>query len=217
MPLLTDRLRSELRDSFAGRLAGPVELRLVVAAEAADCVSCDTTHQLLSEVVAAAPELLSLLVLTPGDPRAEGITDTPTLVVAAPGRPGRIRYQGLPAGYEFATVVDAIERVSANDAGIKPANASRVEELQAPVELMVFVTPSCPYCPAAATLAQRLALATSNVTAITVEATEFRELSMRHQVSGVPRIVVNQLGAFVGAMPEDRYVDEIVRLAGVAA
>ena len=55
------------------------------------------------------------------------------------------------------------------------------------------------------------------MTALTVEATEFPELSQRHNVSGVPRIVVNGDGSFVGALPEDRYVSEVVRLAGRAA
>lgn len=218
MPLLTDRLRSELRESFAGRLAGPVEVRLVLPAEGsgAACRSCDTARTLIEEVVAAAPEKITLTVLSPGDAGAEDITETPTLVVATPGGPGRIRYQGLPAGYEFATVVDAIERVSAGDAAIRPSNAADVEALGHDVEIMVFVTPTCPYCPAAATLAQRLALATSNVTALTVEATEFPALSQQFNVSGVPQIVVNRSGAFVGALPEDRYVAEVVRLAAAA-
>jgi glutaredoxin-like protein len=226
MPLLTDRMRTELRDIFASRLDRPVELRLVVSAQATGrdregCLSCETARELIEDIVAAAPDRLTLSVIDLDadvrDPRAEGVTDTPTLLVAEPGQPGRIRYQGLPSGYEFATVIDAVERVSAADPGIKPANAARLEKLGAPVEIMVFVTPSCPYCPAAATLAQRLALATPNVTAVTVEATEFPELSDRHNVSGVPRIVVNGGGAFVGAMPEDRYVGEVVRLAAAAA
>jgi glutaredoxin-like protein len=226
MPLLTDQLRSELRDTFADRLDRPLELRLVVSAQPTDaalegCLSCEAARKLMEDVVAAAPERLSLTMVDldadPDDPRAEGVSDTPTLLISEPGQPARIRYQGLPSGYEFATVVDAISRASAADAGIKPANAALVENLDAPIEIMVFVTPSCPYCPAAATLAQRLALATTNVTALTVEATEFPELSRRHNVSGVPRIVINRDGSFVGALPEDSYVNEVVRLAGRAA
>ena len=168
MPLLTDQLRSELREAFANHLERPLELRLVVSAQATDsdpegCLSCDAARELMEDVVAAAPERLSLTVVdlnaNPSDSRAEGVSATPTLLISESGQPARIRYQGLPSGYEFATVVDAIARASASDAGIKPANASLVEKLGAPVEIMVFVTPSCPYCPAAATLAQRLALA----------------------------------------------------------
>ena len=226
MPLLTEDLRAELRESFASRLDRAVELRLIVSAQASaddgeGCVSCDTVRALLEEVVITAPERLMLTVVDlaadADDPRADGVTATPTLLVAEPGMPARIRYQGLPAGYEFGTVIDAIERVSAADPAIKPQNAARVEGVGAPVEIMVFVTPSCPYCPAAATLAQRLALATPNVTALTVEATEFPALSRRHGVTGVPLIVVNRSGSFVGAIPEDRYVAEVVRLAGRAA
>jgi alkyl hydroperoxide reductase subunit AhpF len=189
MPLLTDDLRNELRDAFSTRLERPVELRLVVSAQATDhhgdgCLSCETARALLEEVVAAARSHLTLTVVDvdvdSDDPRAEGVTQTPTLLVAQPGIQARIRYQGLPAGYEFGTIVEAIERVSAADTAIKPSNAARVEGVGTPVE----------------------------------DATEFPELSRRHGVSGVPRIAVNRSGSFVGAMPEDRYVAGVVRLAG---
>jgi len=60
-----------------------------------------------------------------------------------------------------------------------------------------------------------MAVASPLVSARTVEANEFPELSTRFGVQGVPRIVVNEQGAFVGALPEPQFVQAILQLAGV--
>jgi hypothetical protein len=64
-------------------------------------------------------------------------------------------------------------------------------------------------------LANRMALASEHVRALTVEANEFPELSRRFGVSGVPRTVINRSGAFVGALPEAQFVEATLKLAGV--
>jgi hypothetical protein len=61
-----------------------------------------------------------------------------------------------------------------------------------------------------------MALASPNVSARTIEASEFPELSRRFGVQGVPRTVVNEEGAFVGALPEAQFVAAVLELAGVS-
>lgn len=63
-------------------------------------------------------------------------------------------------------------------------------------------------------LANRMALASEHVRAVGVEANEFPELSHRFGVRSVPLTVVNQSGAFVGALPETAFVDRVLSLAG---
>jgi len=66
-------------------------------------------------------------------------------------------------------------------------------------------------------LANRMAVASPNVSARTIEASEFPELSRMFGVQGVPRTVVNERGAFVGALPEGQFVAAVLELAGVSA
>jgi predicted DsbA family dithiol-disulfide isomerase len=66
-------------------------------------------------------------------------------------------------------------------------------------------------------LANRMAVASPKVNARTIEASEFPDLSRRFGVQGVPRTVVNEEGAFVGAMPEPQFVAAVLELAGVPA
>jgi thioredoxin-like negative regulator of GroEL len=64
-------------------------------------------------------------------------------------------------------------------------------------------------------LADRMAIASPNISAVTVEATEFPDLARQFGVQGVPRTVVNRGGAFVGALPEQQFVAAVLELAGV--
>jgi hypothetical protein len=65
-------------------------------------------------------------------------------------------------------------------------------------------------------LAHQMAMESPMIQAEMVEATEFPELSMRHNVSGVPQTTINEGRAHVvGAVPEQNLLAEIQRvLAG---
>lgn len=224
MALIDEKTKEQLRERLARTLAGPVELRLyrrpdsgrLILPGGVGCPTCDAAEELARALVEAAPDKLRLTVidtsLEPGDVEA-----VPSLAVAAPGEEGRITFQGLPAGYEFATLLDAVERTSGSGDELAAETAGRLAELEGEVEVMVFVTPTCPYCPRAASMANRMALASPNVRSLVVEANEYPELADRYQVQGVPRTVVNRSGAFVGALPEATFVDSVLRLAEEAA
>ena len=66
-------------------------------------------------------------------------------------------------------------------------------------------------------LANRMALASEHVHALTVEANEFPELSRQFGVSGVPRTVINRTGAFVGALPQFRVPVQVPHSSGMIA
>ena len=54
-------------------------------------------------------------------------------------------------------------------------------------------------------------MASDMVRAEVIDAEEFPALSQRHNVSGVPNTVINYQPGFVGAAPEDRVVDMVLR------
>jgi predicted DsbA family dithiol-disulfide isomerase len=54
-----------------------------------------------------------------------------------------------------------------------------------------------------------MAIEFPNVTADVIEANEFPELSQRYGVSGVPKTIINDKVAFVGAYPEPNFVEFI--------
>jgi hypothetical protein len=60
-------------------------------------------------------------------------------------------------------------------------------------------------------LAHRIAVETESVTAAMVEATEFPHLASKYSVMGVPKTVVNETTQFEGGLPEDQFVDQVLK------
>lgn len=65
--------------------------------------------------------------------------------------------------------------------------------------------------------AHAFALANPYVTAEVVECQEFPEVANRYQVTGVPKTVINDRTEFVGAVPDEMFVNEILKSLGKPA
>jgi glutaredoxin-like protein len=136
-----------------------------------------------------------------------GIDRIPAIVLLANGADARIRFLGVPAGYEFLSLVDAVVLAGTDDSGLTSHSRALIaERVTEPLEIQVFVTPTCPHCPRAVTLAHRMARESPLIRATCVEATEFMDLSRKFRVTGVPKTVVNEATEILGALPEDQFV-----------
>lgn len=49
-----------------------------------------------------------------------------------------------------------------------------------------------------------------HITADVVEVSEFIDMAQQYGVQGVPKIVINEHTEFVGALPEPRYVQQVL-------
>jgi predicted DsbA family dithiol-disulfide isomerase len=58
-----------------------------------------------------------------------------------------------------------------------------------------------------------MAFASPHITATSIEATEFMDLSRRYRVTGVPKTIVNDTIEILGALPEDQFVDAALQTA----
>jgi len=91
------------------------------------------------------------------------------------------------------------------------SQASIAEHVTAPVDIKVFVTPSCPHCPRAVALAHRMAVESPHIRATCVEATEFMDLAQKYRVTGVPKTIVEGTDVeILGAVPEDAFVGAVL-------
>jgi predicted DsbA family dithiol-disulfide isomerase len=62
-----------------------------------------------------------------------------------------------------------------------------------------------------ARLAHKLAIENEHITADVVEVSEFIDLAQRYQVQGVPKTVMNDRVEVLGAVPESRFVQEVLK------
>jgi alkyl hydroperoxide reductase subunit AhpF len=70
-----------------------------------------------------------------------GIDKVPATVIRN-GKDYGIRFYGIPAGYEFSTILDTIVAVSKGDSGLKPESREKLAAITKPLHLEVFVTPT---------------------------------------------------------------------------
>jgi alkyl hydroperoxide reductase subunit AhpF len=149
MSILNEQVKQQVRERFAERLSGPVQLKLylrpgsgrLILPSGMGCPTCEEARELAEDLQEAAPEQIHLEMIDVTTQDSD-VTELPTLTLAFPGEEPRIRWQGLPAGYEFATVVDAIERVSTGEHGLSEATVQRLTKVSEPLEVMVFATPT---------------------------------------------------------------------------
>lgn len=215
--LINDSVKKQVKDAFS-QLSGPV--RMVYFTQSGDgCDYCADAQSLIEGVAELSDKLsVSVYDLDRDAPvaRQYNVDRAPALVIA--GSDGAavqdygIRILGIPAGYEFTSLIRDVLMVSSGDSGLSQETRDFLKNLKQPVHLQVFVTPTCPYCPRAVTLAHQMALESPMVTADMVEATEFPDLADRYGVSGVPHTTINDgAGTLVGAAPEESLVAEIQR------
>lgn len=121
-----------------------------------------------------------------------------------------IRFFGMPAGYEFSTLIEAIKLVSNRDSGIAAEVKEKIKTITKFVHIKVFVTLTCPYCPQAAITAFKFAMENQSITAETINAQEFPHLAQRFNVFAVPKIVINDTAQFEGALPESQFLEKIL-------
>ena len=143
---------------------------------------------------------------------ALGITAVPAIAVLKRDVDTRIRFLGAPAGYEFMSLVEAIILAGGTDSGLSHESKRLIaEHVAEPLDIKVFVTPTCPHCPRAVTLAHRMAFEHPLIHATCIEATEFMDLSRQYRVTGVPKTVVNGTIEILGAVPEETFVRTVLQ------
>lgn len=59
-----------------------------------------------------------------------------------------------------------------------------------------------------------MAMANPNVSAEVVEVQEFPDMAQRYQVMGVPKTVINDKAEFVGAVPDEVFLNAILEAIG---
>jgi alkyl hydroperoxide reductase subunit AhpF len=139
--MLDEPTKARVRERLQA-LTAPV--RLIHFTQELGCETC-TDARLLLQDVAKLSERVQLevhnLQLERAHAAALGIDRVPATVVAN-GRGARIRFLGLPVGYEFATLLEAILDVSSGHSHLQPGTIARLQQIQQPIHLQVYVTPT---------------------------------------------------------------------------
>jgi len=203
-----------LRKKFEEELSSGV--RLLLFTQEIECDYCEVTRRMLEELV----EINGLLELEVHYLEHEGglaekwrIDKIPATILLGE-RDMWVRFFGVPSGYEFPTLIEDIIDVSRGRSRLSPKSVDLVRSIERPIHVEVLVTPTCPYCPRAVRVAHQMAIESQRVVADMVEIIEYPHLAQKYQVMAVPTIVVNGKVAFTGALPENRFIENVIEAAG---
>jgi alkyl hydroperoxide reductase subunit AhpF len=142
MPMLTERDRAAVRKEFE-RIAGPVKL-VVFSQELAAADLCRQNELLVREVAELDDRItVEVLNLAIDRARAEsyGVDQVPAIVVEG-SRDYGIRFYGVPLGYEFSNLIDAIIVASTGTPALTEETLASLRALAADVDIKVFSTPT---------------------------------------------------------------------------
>jgi alkyl hydroperoxide reductase subunit AhpF len=143
MAFLNDRDRAAVRREFE-KLAGQVKL-VVFSQELVAGELCRQNEQLMREVAELTDGKASVEVLNPAIDRdraeAYGVDQVPATVVEG-ARDYGLRFYGIPSGYEFGNLIDAMIVASTGEPKLSEATLASLSALAGDVEIKVFSTPT---------------------------------------------------------------------------
>lgn len=212
MALLKDEDKREVKNYFSQRLNNKV--KLVLFTQKINCRFCNETEELLKEITDLSDSKIELEVYNFANQKEEaekyGIDKVPAIVVLDDEEKDYgIRFYGIPAGYEFASLLEAISTVSQKESGLDEETKEKIKSIDKEVHIKVFVTPSCPYCPQMVVLSHKFAFENSKIKGDMIEVSEFPELGEIYGVMGVPKTIINDKEFIEGAVPVNAFVDKI--------
>lgn len=211
--IFNDDLSKQVSDVFADM---PNDITLALFLDETGCSSCEETQSYMEEVEQLSEKIhLKTYDINKDSELASAyhVEMVPSIVLLdSNGDYHGIKFNGIPAGHEINSFIPAILEMSGLLSDVPDSLKTRIESIDKPVNIKVFVTLSCPHCSGAVQKAHKLALMNKNIDAEMVEAQTFNELSNKFSVSGVPKIVINDTYELVGNQPITAFLDEIAKI-----
>jgi len=218
MPILDEKVKEQVKDMFKD-LKNSVKLVVftqdsLISIPGLECETCKDNRLLMEEVATLSDKIsIEVFDFVKDKQKVEEykIDKIPATVIRNEKDFG-IRIYGMPAGYEFPTLLSAIMTVATADSTLSAESKEKLKELKKPVHIQVFVTLTCPYCASAASLGHRLAYENEMIRADVINAQEFPQLGQRYSVFAVPKTVINETTHFEGAQTEEKFVKKIMEI-----
>ena len=164
MPFLSEADQDQLKELFSGQMDRRVRLRVLTRPTSKLyipgqrlCASCGEAEPFVRELATLSEKLEVVVHDVQAEPdlaEQYGIQGLLPAILVEPvtaktiddasqttGQ-GTVRFLGLPAGYEFSTLIADIVDVSTANVGLSEITQAELRELDQDLHLQVFVTPT---------------------------------------------------------------------------
>jgi len=210
LSLLPDDKKELLKKDFEEKLVDPV--KIVMFTQEFECRYCSDTRKLAQDLTTLNSKITAEVydfVADGAKAKEYGVDKIPALAIIGKKDYG-VRIYGIPYGYELQTLIEAVINVSKGKTDLSDKTKQILRDVTSPVHIQIFVTLTCPHCPAAAAVAHKLAIESDMVKADVIESSEFPDLAMKYNVIGVPKIIINETVEFTGAFNEDLFAEHVL-------
>jgi glutaredoxin-like protein len=209
MSVLSESHMKQLKADLSEKLLNPV--KVVVFTQELECDYCREARELAQDLSSLTDKIkVEVFDLLKDKQKASelGVDKVPaTVIVGAKGE--KATFYGIPAGYEFSTLIKDIVQISRGQTELSQETRKALSSVKRPVHIQVFATPTCPYCPGAVSLAHQFAMENPNIKADMIEISEFPQLAIKYNVMGVPKTVINETVELVGLQPEEELLRRV--------
>ena len=180
--LFTPDMKAQL-DTVFGRMAQPLVLKLHLDSRP---VSAE-----LEGYMNALSELTDKLSVEVVDRNASSEVAPCVKITLADGIETGLAFHGVPGGHEFTSFVLGLYNAAGPGQSMDTDVAADIAVLDKDVDVKVLVSLSCTMCPELVTAAQRIAAASSRVTAEVYDINHFEGIKNKYNVMSVPCLVIN--------------------------
>lgn len=216
MAFISERDRNYLREIFTRELVNDVKMLFFTQKSGlfvpgVECEYCKETGDLLKELSEISDKISLEVYDFVSDKEIVNkynIKRIPAIAILGDKDYG-IRFYGIPSGYEFSTLIEDIIDVSKRTTRLSKEIKERLRKIDKEVNIQVFVTPTCPYCPRMVRTAHQFAIENDLILSEGIEVIEFPHLGNYYNVEGVPKTVINDKEEIVGAVPEMSFLESI--------
>jgi len=210
MSMIPEEHKQHVKEELDKNLHDSV--RLIVFTQETECQFCKQTRELAEEVATLSDRIKAEVYdfVKDNEKAKEHRIDKVPAIAIVGNKDYGIRIYGIPYGYEFNPFIEAIINVSKGATDLSEETKQKLKTLEKPVHIQVFVTLTCPYCAIVSGLAHKFAIENDLIRADIIEVGEFPHIAQKYSIMGVPKVVINEQIEFLGVLPEENFVQQIL-------
>ncbi|MCD6490109.1 MAG: thioredoxin family protein [Thermodesulfobacterium sp.] len=125
----------------------------------------------------------------------------------------QIYYLAIPEGSEWEPFLNALKSISQNKDFLSENEVKRIKNINKQVEVKIFITPFCPFCPAVVDKANQISIAHNLIKTFIIDATSYPDLVQKYKVTASPTVIINEEYILVGEEAKEKLL-EFVEKAG---
>lgn len=205
---MDDATKEQVIELFSG-IVNDVTVHLFL--EEINCLYCNDTKDMVEQLAELSDRIIVVEhkgSLDSDDAKEMGIERYPAIVLHGKKK-YNVKFYGIPAGHEFGALVGSIIDVSTGTAPLPLDVIEDIISIDKPINIKVFVTPQCPYCPEMTRLAHQASILNPMISSEMIESLEFQEMTAKYGVFGVPKTIINETTIIDGLSPVEMFVEKL--------